>query len=140
MSDYPIYYRDFQDTENISSEERKIKVFKNTVETLNNRINTNSHYATWFRFKYKDFEIDTSSNDENRQFLTSFRHELTGAAQANKFILNIAYDPFEYGQEPNASVSKIEEYFCKLDNKLYFKVSNALFFIIFFLQYTSSSN
>lgn len=116
MADYPIYYRDFQGTEDISSEERKIKIFKNTVETLNNRINANSYYATWFRFKYKDFEIDTSSNNPNRQFLTSFRHELTGAGQANKFILNIAYDPFKYGQEPNASLSKIEEYFCATDN------------------------
>lgn len=116
MSDYPIYYRDFQGTEDIGSEERKIKVFKNTVETLNNRINANSYYTTWFRFKYKDFEIDTSSNDPNRQFLTSFRHELTGAGQANKFTLNIVYDPFKYGQEPNASLSKIEEYFCSEKN------------------------
>lgn len=124
MANYPIYYRDFQGTEDISSEDRKIKVFKNTVNTLNNRIKTNGYYTTWFRFKYKDFEIDTSSNDPNRQFMTSFRHELTGAGQANKFTLNIAYDPFKYGQEPNASLSKIEEYFCADNNVITKTVDN----------------
>ena len=115
-NDYPIYYREWQETEDISSEDRKIKVFKNTIETLNNRITANSHYTTWFRFKFGDFEIDTSSNNPNRQFMTSFQHNLSGAGEANKFILNIAYDPFKYGQEPNASISKIEEYFCGRDN------------------------
>lgn len=124
MANYPIYYRDFQGTEDISSEDRKIKVFKNTVETLNNRISVNGHYATWFKFEYKDFVIDTSSNDPNKQFMTSFRHELTGAGQANKFILNIAYDPFKYGQEPNASLSKIEEYFCSSDNVITRTIDN----------------
>ena len=118
------YYRNFQETEDIGTEERKITVFKNTVNTLNNRISANGHYATWFKFKYKDFEIDTSSNDPNRQFMTSFRHELTGAGQANKFILNIAYDPFKYGQEPSASLSKIEEYFCSTDNVIAKTIDN----------------
>lgn len=125
MANYPIYYRDFQNTEKIESEDRKIKVFKNTVETLNNRILANSYYATWFRFKFKDFIIDTSSNDPNKQFMTSFRHELTGASQANKFTLNIAYDPFKYGQEPNASLSKIEEYFCA-DKNVFDEVVNSV--------------
>lgn len=69
-------------------------------------------YSTWIRFqigKKAPITFTTGSTNSMENMIADLEVEKAGAGIANSFKLNITYDPFNYGQNPDDRVELLDD-------------------------------
>lgn len=69
-------------------------------------------YSTWIRFqvgKTKPLTFTTASTSNTQNLIADLEVEKAGAGIANSFKINIRYDPFNYGQNPDDRIELLDD-------------------------------
>lgn len=69
-------------------------------------------YSTWIRFqigKKAPITFTTGSTDQKQNLIADLEIDKSGAGIANSFKLNITYDPFNYGQNPDDRIELLDD-------------------------------